>query len=157
MQIEKTINRWAGSRDARIQVARQNTSHTMDFRYPDAVTEICAELILNEDPARRPYMLIQIPVSRRTPMFCFGPHVTVKPDGEMDYAAEEVDATFPSFETESELTAALESVLADFLRMYRGPLGASKAIKPKKASKSKKPKKTSKAKKAVGRKVRASS
>ncbi len=123
MKTHTTIKNWARATNARVTRFKQD--HTLDSRYPDVVPTVHLELTLDADKrGRRPHLRIWIPLARRTPLLVFGPDAAQP-------ATVEVEATFPSFENEGELTAALDMVLADFLEHYRPrqPMGRSRLPK----------------------------
>ncbi len=111
MKTHTTIKNWA--RDNNIRVTRFNQDHTLDTRYRDVVPTVHLELTLDADKSgRRPQLRIWIPLARRTPLFVFGPDAAQP-------AEVDVEATFPSFENEGQLVAALDKVRSDFLAHYR--------------------------------------
>jgi hypothetical protein len=118
MKTHTTIKNWARATDTKIRVMRFNQDHTLDSRYPDVVPTVHLELTLEADArGRRPHLRIWIPLARRTPLFAFGPDES-RP-GEVD-----LDATFPSFDNEGELVAALDKVHHDFLEHYHPKRGS---------------------------------
>jgi hypothetical protein len=109
MKTHTTIKNWARANGMR--VTQFNQDHTLDERYPSIVPTVHLELTLDADArGRRPHLRIWIPLAaRRTPLFAFASR-----PGEVD-----LEATFPSFENEDELVAALDKVHQDFLAHYR--------------------------------------
>ncbi len=116
--ILPTVKKWA-ARDPRLTLAVQDESQTNHRDYPDQFRTVCIEMIL-EAPGRRrrPHMHIWLPLIRRTPMFEFGGDTFLDDNGDRLYASADVEANFPSFDNARELTAALDRILADFLRRY---------------------------------------
>ena len=116
--ILPTVKKWA-ARDPRITIAIVDESQTNHRDYPDEFRTVRIEMIL-EAPGRRrrPYVHIWLPLTRRTPMFEFGADTVLDDAGERLYAGNDVQANFPSFDNARELTAALDCILADFLRRY---------------------------------------
>ena len=116
--ILPTVKKWA-ARDPRLTLIVLDESHTNHADYPDEFRTIRLEMIL-EAPRRRrrPYLYIWLPLIRRTPTFEFGGDTVLDDDGERLYASADVEANFPSFDNARELTAALDRILADFLRRY---------------------------------------
>lgn len=112
MNIPKIIRSWASATDARIRVTRQKQDHTLDAGYPDVVPIVHLELTLDaDDKGCRPQLRAWIPLARRTPLFAFGPDAAAP--GTID-----VEATFPSFDDESGLVAALDKVHGHFLSRH---------------------------------------
>ena len=116
--ILPTVKKWAAG-DPRLTLAVLDESQTNHRDYPDQFRTFRIEMIL-EAPGRRrrPYMHIWLPLIRRTPMFEFGADTVLDDGGERLYASADVEANFPSFDNARELTAALDRILADFLRRY---------------------------------------
>lgn len=121
MKIHTTIKNWARATDRNIRVTRFNQDHTLDTRYRDVVPTVHLELTLDADKSgTSPQLRVWIPLARRTPLFVFGPDAA--------HPAEvDLEATFPSFDNENELIAALDKVRSDFLAHYSARKSSSRS------------------------------